>query len=684
MKIRETRFLHGPNVWAACPVVEIVLDVDGEPVGDDLPLAEAQTLADEIRKLQESAGTPVSFVAARRLGPVVRAAVEFAEEPVARAALEIAERLPAQPTADDIRRLKALPLAQQMSATVATTYLGARKLGIPVAMLSPEYGGYLFLGHGSKQRRVRWSEPDAVSGVARLASTDKYLTNQLLRSIGIPVPRGKLISSVEEAWPAAEEVGLPVVVKPYNTDLQTGVSLDVRSRDKVEAAFLAAAEHSSWVLVEHFAPGIEHRVVVVGDRVVAVCRIDPPRVIGDGVSTIVQLAEKVNQDPRRGDGESDDKPLTKLKLDDVAVAVLASQGCKLESVPAAGQVVLVRRDPPYFKNGGTLTDLTDVIHPSTAAYAVAAARMMGIPVAGLDVVASDISKPLAEQEGILVEINANPGFWLHLAPWADSPRPVGEEMVRWLFREGDGRIPVVAIVGDSAVGRHLEALLSSSGLRVGTAGSTEMSSAGRYWLTEAKTPQERAYMLFRNPEVDTALFDTDAEELLQHGFVTDRCDVAVLLSPPPRRSEGPDRAEFVSALANALGAKGIFVTTNDWTPDRLGVAASRVILLAEPDETAVQDSHVANAGRAVFVREKHVILRNGLGREAILGLVPAGLPGDDLRFALAAIAAAWALGQTTDVMADYLRSLSNGWADRIITFCRRAWPAGRGWQGKRG
>jgi hypothetical protein len=211
-----------------------------------------------------------------------------------------------------------------------------------------------------------------------------------------------------------------------------------------------------------------------------------------------------------------------------------------------------------------------------------------------------------------------------------------------------------------------------------------MSSAGRYWLTEAKTPQERAYMLFRNPEVDTALFDTDAEELLQHGFVTDRCDVAVLLSPPPRRSEGPDRAEFVSALANALGAKGIFVTTNDWTPDRLGVAASRVILLAEPDETAVQDSHVANAGRAVFVREKHVILRNGLGREAILGLVPAGLPGDDLRFALAAIAAAWALGQTTDVMADYLRSLSNGWADRIITFCRRAWPAGRGWQGKRG
>ena len=535
MKIRESRFLHGPNIWAACPVLEVVLDVECEPAADDPPLALAQALAAEIRRLQEVAGTPVSFVAARQSGERVLAAVEFAEEPIARAALEIAGRLldgsGAAPTADDVRRLQELPLAQRMSATVATTYLGAKKLGIPVAMLSPEYGGYLLLGQGSKQHRVRWSEPDAVSGVARLASTDKYLTNQLLRSIGIPVPRGRLISTIEEAWPAAEEVGLPVAVKPYNTDLQTGVSLDVRSRDNVEAAFRTAAEHSSWVLVEHFAPGIEHRVVVVGDRVVAVCRIDPPRVIGDGVSTIVQLADKVNQDPRRGDGESDDKPLTKLKLDDVAVAVLASQGCTRESVPAVGQVVLVRRDPPYFKNGGTLSDLTDEIHPTTAAYAVAAARMMGIPVAGLDVVAVDIAKPLAEQAGIIVEINANPGFWLHLAPWADSPRPVGEEMVRWLFRDSDGRIPVVALVGDDAALRQqLEAELTRVGLRVGVSRPGELSSAGRTWPTDIVSPQDRAYVLFRNPEVDVAIIETDAEELRLHGFACDRCDVAILSS----------------------------------------------------------------------------------------------------------------------------------------------------------
>ena len=620
MKIRESRFLHCPNVWAACPVLEIAFDDVDEPA--------AHTLAERIRNLQEVAGTPVMFVAVRRSGDVVRAAVEFAEEPVARAALEIAAN-PADPTADDIARLKELPLAQRMSATVATTYLGAKKLGIPVAMLSPEYGGYLFLGHGSKQRRVRWSEPDAVSGVARLASTDKYLTNQLLRSIGIPVPRGRLISSVEEAWPAAEEVGLPVVVKPYNCDLQTGVSLDLTTKDRVEAAFHAAVEHSSWVLVEHFAPGIEHRVVVVGDRVVAVTRIDPPKVVGDGVSTIVQLADKVNEDPRRGDGESDDKPLTKLKLDDVAVAVLASQGCTLESVPAAGQVVLVRRDPPYFKNGGTLTDLTDVIHPSTAAYAVAASRMLGIPVAGLDVVALDIARPLEEQGGIIVEVNSNPGLWLHLAPWADSPRPVGEEMVRWLFRDGDGRIPVVALVGDKekSVRRHLTAMLKAGGHRVGTASSGEMSSDGRRWPTDVKSPQERAYVLFRNPEVDAALFETDAADLLQNGFASDRCDVAVLLSSPPRDPE----AEFVRALTHALGPKGRFVTTNAWSLDRLGVPASQVILIAEPADFDVRNVHAATGGCVVYVRGRDVILVDGPRSEIALGQMPATLSATDAR-----------------------------------------------------
>jgi cyanophycin synthetase len=586
MKIRESRFLHGPNVWAACPVLELVLE------GDELSLEPARSLAERIRDLQEIAGTPVSFVAARRIGRVPLAAVEVAEESVAREALRLAVGLQ-PPSAADIDDLKKLPLQVRLQSAVATTYVGARKLGIPVHFLNPEYKSYLVLGQGSKQHRIRVAEPDVVSGVGRLSSTDKHLTNQLLRSIGIPVARGKLLAEGEDPWAAANEVGLPVAIKPFDCDMQIGVSLDLKTQDRVEAAFRVALENSYWALVEHFAPGLEHRVIVVGDRVVAVTRIDPPHVVGDGASTVAELVERVNRDPRRGDKDSDG-PLYKLKLDDVAEAVLASQRLTTASVPAAGQRVLVRRDPPYFKNGGNLTDLTDVIHPTTAAQCVAAARMMQIPVAGLDVVAVDIARPLEEQEGILVEVNSNPGLWLHLAPWADSPRPIGEEIVRWLFRDGDGRIPVVAIVGDetSTVRRHLEAMLTAEGHRVGTARHGEMSAGGRRWPTDAKSPQERAYVHFRNPEVDVAILETDPAELREHGFASDRCDVVVLLSPPSE-SDG----DFVRALTHALAPTGTFVTTSAWSPERLGVSATRVIVVAGPAQVDVGIIHRAITNR---------------------------------------------------------------------------------------
>ena len=553
MKIRESRFVHGPNVWAACPVIELTL------IGEDLDRAKA--LVAEILRLQEIAGTPVRYSEVRKSADGVLAAVEFAEEAVGREALRLAVGSE-QPGADEIKALKKQLIQARFQSVVTTTYVGARKLGIPVDFLNPEYKSYLVLGQGSKQHRTRFAEPDVVSGVGRLASTDKHLTNQLLRSIGVPVARGKLLAEGDDPWAAANEVGLPVAIKPFDCDMQIGVSLDLRTKDRVEAALRLALENSNWALVEHFAPGMEHRVIVVGDRVVAVTRIDPPHVVGDGVSTVAELVEQVNRDPRRGDKDSDG-PLYKLKLDDVAEAVLASQKLTTTSVPAAGQVVLVRRDPPYFKNGGILRDLTDVIHPTTAAHAVAAARMMQIPVAGLDVVALDITRPLEEQHGIIVEVNSNPGLWLHLAPWADSPRPVGEEIVRWLFRGGDGRIPVVAIVGDDGtVRRKLEADLAAAGRlrRRRLLDPAALSSSGRSWPTDAKSPQERAFVLFRNPEVDVLIVETDAEELLRYGFACDRCDVAVIKSPSDD--------DWIRAITHSLAPDGI-VTTADRVVEHL-------------------------------------------------------------------------------------------------------------------
>ena len=303
-------------------------------------------------------------------------------------------------------------------------------------------------------------------------------------------------------------------------------------------------------MIEQFAPGTEHRVVVVGDKISAVTQVEPPLVVGDGVSSIAQLVEQVNRDPRRQNDERNKAPLSPLKLDDVALGVLAAEGLTTASVPAKGRKVLVRRNPPYFKNGGRLVDWTDRIHPSIAAHSIAAAQMMQIPVAGLDVVAVDITRPLEEQGGVIVEINAGPGLWLHLAPWADTPRPVGEDIAAYLFRDNTGRVPVIALVGDDdgAAERELTAKLTASGRRVGMASATELAVDGRRWPALAGTPQVRAYVLFRNPAVDVAIFRTDPAELLEHGFANDRCDVAIVKTEEP--------GEWLQALRHAARRKG--------------------------------------------------------------------------------------------------------------------------------
>ncbi len=598
MNCRSLRCLRGPNVWAACPVIETVLALGGAaswpaehirhtlarlPADLAVPAEKGEAEAFNLvaLKLQELAGTPVSFAAIRPTAEpgVFRTAVEFVEEPVGLAAVEIALRhLQAAgegctlPLDDDLRRLRDLAYQQRLPASTAVIYHAARKRGIPAVRLSPEYGRFLRLGQGAKQHRCQASEPDTIGAVARTASTDKYLAKQLLAAAGVPVPVGRLVSSVEEAWSAAEELGLPVAIKPQDSDLAIGVSLDVRSREQVEAAFRSANEHSTWVLVERFAPGIEHRVLVVADRISAVTRIDPPHVIGDGVATVAQLVERVNRDPRRGD-EGSGAPLSKLKIDGVAHAVLAAQGHSLTSVPRVGERVLVRRNPPYFKNGGNLVDLTDRIHPTVAAHAIAAAQALQLRVAGLDVVALDIGKPLEEQGGVVVEINAGPGLWLHLAPWADAPRPVGDDIVASMFPPGDeGRIPVVALVGDVGGGarEHLTALLAMAGLRIGVVGNQGIVVGERHWSPPVQTPQERVHVLMQYPAVDVALVETSPEELIAHGFGNDRCDVAIVLEPAA--------GEFLRALENARGSKGVLLLPEEGQSAlRAALAAARVL-----------------------------------------------------------------------------------------------------------
>ncbi|MFM8220724.1 MAG: acetate--CoA ligase family protein, partial [Planctomycetaceae bacterium] len=252
-------------------------------------------------------------------------------------------------------------------------------------------GSLVQFGWGSRQHRILAAETDRTSAIAESIAQDKELTKTLLKSVGVPVPQGRPVGSAEEAWTVACEIGLPVVVKPQYGNQGRGVAVNLTTREQVAAAFDAAREEGSSILVERFAPGCDHRLLVIGDQLVAAARREPPLVVGDGRHTIEQLVELVNQDPRRGEDHA--TALSKLRLDAIGLAVLAEQGLTAQSVPTQGQTVVLRRNA-NLSTGGSATDVTDQVHPDLAARAVDAARIVGLDIAGIDAVCLDVSRPL--------------------------------------------------------------------------------------------------------------------------------------------------------------------------------------------------------------------------------------------------------------------------------------------------
>jgi len=252
-----------------------------------------------------------------------------------------------------------------------------------------------------------------------------------------------------------------------------------------------------------------------------------------------------------------------------------------------------------------------------------------------------------------------------LAPWADCPRPVGEEVVSWLFpADKTGRIPVVALVEDDhgSVKKHLTALLGNAGQRVGCAGPLEMSAAGRRWPTPAvpsSTPQDRAFVLFRDPTVDIALLETDPAELLDHGFANDRCDVAILSSQLTAiTTDDRDPTDFVKALAHALPPAGAVVALAPWSLQQLGMPATQVILIGGPEDAAALTAHRAAGGRTVTQRGREIVLGQGGHADLLLGPSPTNFSPTETQSLLLALAAACALGQNSETMATYLRSMT--------------------------
>jgi cyanophycin synthetase len=431
----------------------------------------------------------------------------------------------------------------------------AERRGIPVLRLDEH--SLVQLGYGRRQKRIRASITGDTSHIAVETASDKRLTKTLLEDAGLPVPRGAVVRNVEDAAREAARLRHPVVVKPLDGNHGRGVTTGLTSAEQVRAAFPEAQRQAKrgGVIVEQELPGRDHRILVVAGKVVAVAERVPAQVTGDGRRSIRALVEEVNRDPRRGDGH--EKVMTRIKLDAAVDALLARSGLTLDSVPARGRVVVLRTTA-NLSTGGTAVDRTDDIHAENAAIAEQAAAVVGLDIAGIDFLSPDITRPVRETGGGIVEVNAAPGFRMHLEPSEGRPRDVARPVLRALFPpEARSRIPIIAITGTngkSTTVRMVAHVLRRTGANVG------MTTTSGVYLNEhllvkvdASGPKS-ARMVLRNPKVDVAVLETARGGIVREGLGFMDCDVGAVLnvSPDHLGLKGIDTLDDLAAVKSVV------------------------------------------------------------------------------------------------------------------------------------
>ncbi|RZS54968.1 cyanophycin synthetase [Sphaerotilus mobilis] len=698
MELTRIRALRGPNLWSRHTAVETIARC--EPAEFDIsrlsgfetrlralfpalgampassqtgPRSLAHVLELVTLTLQTEAGCPVTFsrTSATVEAGVYQVVVEYSEEAVGKLALELAEQLinaalangageAATPFDVDaaVARLREIDEDVRLGPSTGSIVNAAAARGIPWRRLTQ--GSLVQFGWGSSQRRIWAAEVDSTSAVAESIAQDKDLSKRLLAAAGVPVPIGRPVASPDEAWAVAEEIGLPVVLKPQDGNQGKGVTVNIMDRAHLDIAYAAAAEIGE-VMVEKFLPGSDYRMLVVGNQLVAAARRDPPHVNGDGVHTVRELVDQVNADPRRGDGHA--TSLTKIRFDEIAVARLALQDLTPESVPAKGQRVILRNNA-NLSTGGTATDVTDDVHPEVAARAVAAAQMIGLDICGVDIVCEGVLRPLEDQSGGVVEVNAAPGLRMHLSPSYGKGRNVGEAIINHLFgpvgHGSDGRIPVIAVTGTNGkttVTRLTAHILASSGLRTGMTNTDGVYVNGRQIDSGDCSGPKSARNVLMHPEVDAAVFETARGGVLREGLGFDRCQVAVVTNLGAGDHLGlnyittvEDLAVLKRVIVQNVAASGYAVlnAADPITAAMASVCPGQVIFFAADRTHPVMATHRAQGRRCVYIDGDHLVAAEGAWRELIalrdIPLTRGGAIGFQVENAMASVAAAWGIG----------------------------------------
>lgn len=705
MKFLRIMSLRGPNIWTYRPALEVWVDIGAleDAPSNTLPgfyerlsawlpsliehhcgVGERGGFMQRVREgtwmghilehvtieLQNQAGMQTGFGKARETSVrgVYKVVVRARHEEVSRACLDAARELLLAAIEDTpfdvpatVARLRAMADSLCLGPSTACIVDAATDRSIPSIRLTE--GNLVQLGYGARNRRIWTAETDQTSAIAEGIASDKDLTKTLLQSCGVPVPEGRLVESPGDAWEAAEDIGVPVVVKPYDGNHGRGVCMDLSERAEVESSFDVALAEGSGVIVERFVRGHEHRLLVVGGRMVAATQGEEAWVTGDGRSTIVELIDRqLNTDPRRGEEEDYPLSLIVLEREPVARLEIARQGFTAESVPPEGQRVLVLR------NGNAAFDITDRVHPETAATAALAARIVGLDIAGIDLVAEDISRPLGEQGGAIVEVNAGPSLLMHLKPVEGEPRPVGKAIVDSLFPASEsGRIPIVGVTGTrgkTVVAQIVARLLHLSGKHVGLACSAGLYSNHRQVEKGDGATWAAAHKVLLNPAVEAAVFESGATSILSEGLACDRCQVAVVTNIDPAAQlpeyyvETPEQIfNVLRTLVDVVLPEGVAVLNagDVAVAEMAPLCDGEVILFASEASTRALVEHRAQGKRAVFVRDGWLVLAGGQNETRLVevGAIPLTAAGKDipqLENVLAAVGAAWALDISPDLI----------------------------------
>jgi len=597
MKIVSTNVYVGPNIYAHFPVIRHVLDLGeledwptaklGEgfigPLLESLPgLQEHGCSYREpggfVRRMREDEGTWLGHVmehVAIELQNVAGSAVTFGRtrsidgqpghynmvfqyknSEVGREASQLALSLIHSLLPDDIKPKDApdkdwdfpeardsfIRFAQRREFGPSTASLveAAEERDIPWIRLNRQ--SLVQFGHGRYQQRIQATTTTRTSNIAVELASDKEETNSILRDLGLPVPKQYVVRSSHEAKRAAERIGYPVVLKPLSGNHGRGVSINLKTSDEVEVAFEKAREHGRSIVVESFLEGHDHRLLVVNGKLVAAAKRMPGHVVGDGKNTIEQLVDIVNDDPRRGVGH--EKVLTRLEFDHQAERLLNKLGLDRNSVPKKDEVVFLR-STANLSTGGTAIDVTDTMHPDNREMAERTIKAIGLDIGGVDFLTRDITESYRDTGGGICEVNAGPGFRMHVAPSEGTPRDVAGPVIDMLFpKDSPSRIPIAAVTGTNGkttTSRMLAHILKMSGLTVGLTSTDGVYIDGQLSVSGDMTGPVSAKMILRDPSVDAAVMETARGGMLRGGLGYQECDVACCLN----------------VTADHLGLKGI-------------------------------------------------------------------------------------------------------------------------------